>query len=793
MRTSVTSAQDDRLLDAELGLPSLRLVRLRLALALLAAAVLPLAVLAPALRVLGDDTQAAATQALEREVEDLAAAVTVELETVRRGLDLVATSPVTAALVADGALVAPDLAAAVGRLTADNPFIDGLFVVHADGSAVDLAPAAARPAEPPVLSGRQLARVAALPAGSLAVVGPASRTDRPPQADGLGTYQALLLMPVPPADRAAAVIAAGVRLDRLVQLARDDAGADRTIAIRPQGGEAVQVVAAGGVDVGALPEQMLGRAIDPAAGLQAVAEYPITAAGFAGWSVVLRAPFAVTSIPLEPLALLALICVALVGLIAWMAAQVVRPAAQLEASGHRLRELYATERETSLRDNLTGLGNHRAFQEELARQFDQTGRYHVPMAVVLLDLDEFKQVNDTLGHAVGDDLLAEVGRVMRATLRVADRAFRVGGDEFAIVLPHTDASGGVDLGHRLLRRLLEDRPSGRYQRPISFSAGVAAAPQHAADRLQLLGRADAALYRSKRNGRTMVTMFDAALDRATLDEHERATLSARVARVASTRALTAVYQPIIHLETGRPLAYEGLVRPSPESGFESPGALFSAAEVSGRIIDLDRACLDVVVAGARSVPDDVFLSLNVSPRTFEAPEFSANAFLAILHRHGVAPRRVILELTERESIEDVDRLRSALEGCRRAGVQIAADDVGAGNAGIRLLSQIQFDVIKIDLSLVQAAAGREPVSSVLSSLVDLARRWRALVVAEGVETPEQLRMIKDLGIEAAQGYLLGRPGPLVPHVSLDLEELAGDATNVWWLPASRRASAPLAS
>jgi EAL domain-containing protein (putative c-di-GMP-specific phosphodiesterase class I) len=338
-------------------------------------------------------------------------------------------------------------------------------------------------------------------------------------------------------------------------------------------------------------------------------------------------------------------------------------------------------------------------------------------------------------------------------------------------MPDTDVDGGRQFAERLLRRLLVDRVSGEYRRPISFSAGVAAAPRHTRDKLELQSRADAALYRSKRGGRTLVTTFDPDVDRPVLDDAARAKLSSRVTAIARSRALTAVYQPMVHLQTGRPIAFEGLVRPARESGFDSPTALFSAAEATGRIVELDRACLEVVATGARGLPSETYVSLNISPRTFEAPEFNASGFLTLLERAQVDPRQVILELTERQPIEDLDRLQKALDACRAAGIQIAADDIGAGNAGLRMLSQIQFDVMKIDLSLVQVAAGREPVTSVLTSLIDLGRRWGALVVAEGVETPEQLRMIRGLGVDAAQGYLIARPGPLDAAAHFDLSAL----------------------
>jgi EAL domain-containing protein (putative c-di-GMP-specific phosphodiesterase class I) len=155
--------------------------------------------------------------------------------------------------------------------------------------------------------------------------------------------------------------------------------------------------------------------------------------------------------------------------------------------------------------------------------------------------------------------------------------------------------------------------------------------------------------------------------------------------------------------------------------------------------------------------DQMSLSVNVSPRTLEAPEFSATAFLSILRRHGIAPARVVLELTERETIRDPDRLRNMLLAIQNAGVRVAADDVGAGNAGLRLLSQFRFDVVKIDLSLVQRA-GDDKTHSVLRSIVEVATRMGATTIAEGVETSDQLRTARRLGITAGQGYLLGRPG-----------------------------------
>ena len=385
-------------------------------------------------------------------------------------------------------------------------------------------------------------------------------------------------------------------------------------------------------------------------------------------------------------------------------------------------------------------------------------RYGTNFSLVLIDIDEFKRVNDTKGHGVGDQLLAEVGELINATIRLTDAAFRVGGDEFAILLPHTDAAGAIVFARRLLARGLEDRARGYYRDPISFSAGVTACPEFGQTRLELTAQADAALYRGKRNGRTVVTTYDPEKDHGHVDEGMRAELSSAISAVIEGNSLTPVYQPIVELTTGRVVGYEGLVRVPKESTFAHAGAMFDAAEVAGRVADLDRAALDVVLRGARDLPDWVNLSVNISPRTLEAAEFSASTFLAILRRHGMAPDRIALELTERESIRDPDRLRAALIGVQNAGVRVAADDVGAGNAGLRLLSQFRFDVVKIDLSLVQRGSD-DQTQSVLRSIVEVAERMGASTTAEGVETSGQLRTARRLGITNGQGYLLGRPGP----------------------------------
>ena len=474
-----------------------------------------------------------------------------------------------------------------------------------------------------------------------------------------------------------------------------------------------------------------------------------------------------SAVELQVMVLMFVLTLLLVALTVWMARQILGPAEELERSRTDLRKRYEIARDDSMRDGLTGLGNHRAFQEELDRELEWYQRYRVPVALLLIDLDDLKLVNDSDGHAAGDDLLRQMGRLIVEVARYADRAFRIGGDEFAILMPHTDADGAMQIAHRLLERGL--RPRGG-DLALPFSGGISSCPQYATTRTQLYAQADAAMYWCKRHGRASVDVFDASRDRAASQEASNE-LSAQIARIVSEHLVRPVYQPIVDLSTGRVIGFEGLSRPAPESGFADPGTMFTAAETVGRTVELDLTCLHAVVAGARSMPTDQLLTINISPRTIEAPHFSTDALLAILGRHGIAPERVVVELTEREKIEDIGRLQVALKAMQRTGMRIAADDVGAGNAGLRLLSQFRFDIVKIDLSLVQEGAERDSSRAVLRSLRDLAGRWGASVIAEGLETPTQLRMVRELGVTAGQGYLLARPMPHPDITSIDIESL----------------------
>jgi diguanylate cyclase (GGDEF)-like protein len=468
-------------------------------------------------------------------------------------------------------------------------------------------------------------------------------------------------------------------------------------------------------------------------------------------------------LPMEFLTIFPILGLLMLPIVLWLPKHILHTTEALDKSRAEMRKLYESARADSLSDGLTGLGNHRGFQEELDRQLEWYTRYKVPVALLLIDLDDLKLVNDVEGHAAGDEVLREFGRIIGETARYADRTFRIGGDEFAVLMPHTDAESALAIAHRL-----QERAAKAKGRSISFSGGISACPLLATNRSQLYAQADAALYWCKRHGRSSVDVFHAVRDRAASLEASNE-LSAQIARTVTEHLLRPVYQPIVDLATGRVIGFEGLIRPTAESGFTDPGSMFVTAEAVGRTVELDHACLTAVIAGARGMSVDQLLTVNISPRSVEAPHFSVESLLVLLARYGIDPGRVVVELTEREKVEDSARLQGNLVALQRAGMRIAADDVGAGNAGLKLLSQIRFDIVKIDLALVQEGAERESSRAVLRSLRDLASRWGASVIAEGIETVSQLRTVRELGLTAGQGYLLARP---MPDTSLAFVDLA---------------------
>ena len=457
-----------------------------------------------------------------------------------------------------------------------------------------------------------------------------------------------------------------------------------------------------------------------------------------------------------------------------LARGMLRDVERLEEERARLFELYGQARLDAMIDGLTGLGNHRAFQDELARQLSEATRNETSLALLLVDVDDLKKVNDAKGHASGDELLTEVGRIAASSLRRHDRAFRVGGDEFAFLLPGADLERGLAAARHVLASALRGGDPSHPIEAFSVSIGVSAFPQPSTEGRLLYRHADAGLYWCKRHGRTNAVAYDPGRHGMASDEASTADLSAAIGSILVEKALKPRYQPIFSLTTGEPIGYEGLVRPTEGAPFSDAAGLFAAAERAGRTVELDMACLEIVADGVGELEPNTYLSVNLSPRTLESEHFHPIELTAIFRKRGITPKQLVVELTEREEVQDLQQLARNAAACRQAGMRLAADDVGAGNAGLRLLSEIQFDIVKVDLSLVQGGILHDPSHAVLRALQELGTRWKATLVAEGVETAEQLAAIRELGFAAGQGYLLGRPSEERHVERLDLESLLPD-------------------
>ncbi|HET7738684.1 MAG TPA: bifunctional diguanylate cyclase/phosphodiesterase [Tepidiformaceae bacterium] len=418
-------------------------------------------------------------------------------------------------------------------------------------------------------------------------------------------------------------------------------------------------------------------------------------------------------------------------------------------------------REVAQTDALTGLGNQRAFEEALERAARVAAVDMYPLALAIVDVDEFKYVNDTFGHDRGDEALRGLGEILRDSSRSEDLAFRIGGDEFAVIMPRTALKPATRMVDRI-RDLIADRLQG-----VTVSIGVSALDPGETDVRLLREQADSALYDAKARGRNMVLLFD--------QEHSRIPVF-QSAKVDACRALLlrpmldVVFQPIWALGDGRLLAVEALIRPPAESRL-APLEAFQVAERLGRTHELDDICQRSILARVHDLPEGVDLFVNISPHTLEHSGFSARALAAKVGKAGLAPGRVILEMTERSDVP-IDRLVPVVEELRALGFQFALDDVGAGTQGFDVLRRLPVDYVKIARVVVAGASRDRAGRAALMAIIAFATEAGARVVAEGVDQDQMLDLIRGLAateterpalvVHAVQGYLLGRPEAELP-------------------------------
>jgi len=426
--------------------------------------------------------------------------------------------------------------------------------------------------------------------------------------------------------------------------------------------------------------------------------------------------------------------------------------------GRRLANRYSVAEGLAIRDGLTGLNNHRAFQEAVAHEVAQSQRYGEALTLALIDIDDFKFVNDNLGHRKGDEVLVQLATALQST-RSVDRAFRIGGDEFALLMPRTGLDEAVEVVERLrsssVRRMLG----------TTISIGVVELSPDA-DAEVLRDRADNALHEAKRCGRDQVVTF-ASIVEQTPTRISGTTVTA-VRNLLATRRMGAAYQPIWNLVTQRVIGYEGLARPAIECGLAGPQDAFEGAVLLGRVDELDALCRSAVLAGVNDLPDGVLLFLNISPEVFDHGAQAVELLRDEVMVAGLHPRQVAIELTEHAS-ERMDLVIDQVRRLREFGFLLALDDVGTGDTSLGLLGQVQPDYVKVDQTVVRGALEQGPERAILAAILAYAGECGATVIAEGIETDGELEMVRGMGtdverarIVGVQGYLLGRPSTHAP-------------------------------
>jgi diguanylate cyclase (GGDEF)-like protein len=422
--------------------------------------------------------------------------------------------------------------------------------------------------------------------------------------------------------------------------------------------------------------------------------------------------------------------------------------------GRALMRSHRSALQRATLDGLTDLPNQRAFHDELPRAVGSATRHRVPLALVVLDVDDFKHLNDRHGHPRGDALLRRVAAVLRDA-RSGDRAYRIGGDEFALLLPHTDSEGSRTLARRLVRALGDEG--------VAVSVGVGELrPGQGAEALR--AEADAALYEAKRRGGNSVTHFDEIRDQVVITTSEK--LDA-VRRLIDERRVSTVFQPIWDLAAGRLLGLEALTRPDPEYGLSGPAEAFDIAEQLGRVHELDVLCAQSALHAAVELPEDALLFVNLAPQTLDLDAGDDDWLKAAVERAGLPIERIVIEVTERFGGRTASVIK-CLERLRGQGFKLALDDVGTGNSGLEMLRTVGAEFVKIDSSIVTAAATEPNARAVLMAMATFAWQTGSYVIAEGIEDLETLAFVRRIDeddvrsghvIRGGQGYGLGRPSP----------------------------------
>jgi diguanylate cyclase (GGDEF)-like protein/PAS domain S-box-containing protein len=413
-------------------------------------------------------------------------------------------------------------------------------------------------------------------------------------------------------------------------------------------------------------------------------------------------------------------------------------------------------------DPVTGMPNRASFLQRLDEALDVVRRYHGHLAVLFLDLDRFKIVNDTLGHEIGDRLLRAIAQRLRETLRPDDVIARFGGDEFTILRPLVH---GPDEAYALADELLEAMRSPvlveGHELVVAASIGVTTS-QGEDEAGDLLRQSDLAMYVAKENGRARWEAFDGT---AAAPYAERLEVERDLRRAFDNGELVVYYQPEVDLETGVITTCEALLRwAHPTRGLLSPSSFIPFAEETTLILDIDRYLLRVACRQAREWDDarhgqrPLVVSMNLSPRFLRQPD-AVDALLDILQETGVDPRRLQLEITERTALDDLEGTVTTLMSVRALGVRIAIDDFGTGYSSLSYLKQLPVDVVKLDRGFVEAMDTDDADLAIVQAVITMGHALGMKVTAEGVERIEQAERLVALGCDTAIGFFWSKAVP----------------------------------
>ena len=436
--------------------------------------------------------------------------------------------------------------------------------------------------------------------------------------------------------------------------------------------------------------------------------------------------------------------------------------AELKSKDAQVGQLQAT----STRDPLTRLYNHAYFQERLGKEVSRCQRYGRVMGLMFVDVDNFKAVNDKLGHKYGDELLKGIADILRGESRESDIHFRLrehdiaaryGGDEFVLMLPET-AKGGTATTAERLRNCIEQYNFGPDLHGVTVSIGLAAFPVDGSQRDVLIDAADRALHAAKNFGRNRVVAYTP--DLAPPDSQKAQEASADVKQLSALentiadRSFEFVYQPIIRSKSLDVFGYEALCRPT-HSAFSSPAALVQAAERAGRIVDLGRVLRQGAVRPMQELPEDFCLFINLHPQELNDPQLVAP-------EHFLQPfvDRVVFEITSSRAIIDHQRLKNTMGKLRDHGFKIALDDLSSGYMGLNSVAQLEPDFIKLNMAMLRGIRENERAYRLVKHFIEHCVDEKIQVIAHGIETPEDEEIAVNLGCPLLlQGYYFGKGAP----------------------------------